>query len=71
MLSAEIKINRRTIERITAVNLGDVKSKPNTQWRWYGLDCGCKLKHNRDKGALCLLIQVAGHAMLCKKRHAR
>lgn len=66
MISADIKINRKTIFRLSAVNIGPVKEKPNTAWRWYKLGCGCKLRHNRDKGALTLFIQMTGHAFICK-----
>lgn len=67
MLTAQVKINGKIIHNLSAGNIGIVKEKPNSQWRRYKLECGCELKHNRDKGALCLLIQMTGHSELCKK----
>ena len=70
MISVKIEINNKTIYLLTATNLGIIADKPDTkkqQWRWYGLNDGCRLKHDRMKGALCLMIQMAGHAQLCGK----
>jgi hypothetical protein len=71
MFIAEIKINDRTIRRLTAVNIGSVKTKPNTEWRWYELGCGHKMQHDRAKGPICFLVQLGGHAMLCKKSKSK
>jgi hypothetical protein len=68
MISTEVKINGKTIIDINAVNIGRVKRKPKSEWRRYKLNCGHILEHNRKKGALCMMIQMAGHAMLCPKQ---
>ncbi len=71
MISADLKINGKVIVSISAANKGKVpgrKDTKNSQWRIYELDCGCLLQHDRKKGALCMLIQMAGHAELCSNR---
>ena len=75
MITVQIKINGKVIHSLSAVNKGKLeeaqrikKENPNSQWRKYQLGCGCELEHDRSKGALCLLIQMAGHAEFCKKK---
>lgn len=67
MLKAELTINKEVIVSLTARNIGVVKSKPKSTWRRYKLGCGHILHHDRKKGVLCLLIQMCGHSMMCKK----
>lgn len=68
MISTQVKINGKTIIDINAVNIGRVKRKPHSAWRRYRLNCGHILEHNRKKGALCMMIQMAGHAIMCAKQ---
>lgn len=68
MITAEIKINGKRLHYISAVNKGKTKGKKDSkkhEWRNYTLNCGCKLVSDRKKGALCMLIQMAGHAQMC------
>ena len=69
MISVQVKINRKSIIKISAINKGKIKGTTvSNGWRKYKLSpCGCILKHDRNLGALCMLIQMAGHAQLCKK----
>jgi len=69
MISVEIKINNKRIHKITAVQIRMAyKGRKKNCWRVYQLNCGCELTHDRLKGALCMMVQMAGHAMLCKKQ---
>ena len=68
MISVEVKINRKTVVKITATQIRKLPAtKVSDGWREYKLNCGCKLKHDRNLGVLCMLIQMAGHAQISKK----
>ena len=68
MISTEVKINGKTIIDLNAVNVGRIRRKPKSAWRRYKLICGHVLEHDPKKGALCMMIQMAGHAMMCDKQ---
>ena len=69
MIRIQVSINEEKIHDLTAINKGPVLEKPDSpkhQWRQYELNCSHKLLHDRKKGALCLMIQMAGHAEMCR-----